>query len=124
MCQGAAVCEAEVVVLSAAVGMKARRSSGVSQPRIVCRSWKWVSKVSRSRCDRVSGVHAARSYGQGLMIAAWQAMRHGRRGWCIFSPPPSGIGEMGTDTICCGLGQLRGAGVPRTSQSRTSEVGL
>ena len=78
MCQGAAVCEAEVVVLGAAVDVKALRSSGVSQPRIACRSWKWVSKVSRRRYDRVLG-GAAQNYSQGLTKtlmagdAAWGA---------------------------------------------------
>ena len=78
MCQSAAVCEAEVVVLGAAVGMKALRSSGVSQPRIACRSWKWVSKVSRRRYDRVLGGDA-RNYSQELTKtlmagdAAWGA---------------------------------------------------
>ena len=78
MCQSAAVCEAEVVVLGAAVRMKALRSSGVSQPRIACRSWKWVSKVSRRRYDRVLGGDA-RNYSQELTKtlmagdAAWGA---------------------------------------------------
>jgi hypothetical protein len=38
MCQSAAVCEAEVVVLGAAVDVKARRPNGWSQPKIGGRS--------------------------------------------------------------------------------------
>ena len=53
------------MVLDTAVSMGGLRPSGVSQPRISCRSWKWVSKVSRRRYDRVLG-GAAQNYSQGL----------------------------------------------------------
>ena len=93
MCQSAAVCEAEVVVLGAAVDVKALRSSGVSQPRIACRSWKWVSKVSRRRYDRVLG-GAAQNYSQGLTKTSWQAMQHGGRGGFIFRVGMQGMAHM------------------------------
>ena len=89
-----------MVVLGTAIGMRALRPNAMPHPRIACRFRKWVSKVNRRRYNRVLE-GAARNYGQDLMIASWQAMRHGRRGGCIFSPPPSGLAEMGTATICC-----------------------
>ena len=81
------------MVLDTAVSMGALRSSGVSQPRIACRSWKWVSKVSRRRCDRVLG-GAAQNYSQGLTKTSWQAMRHGGRGGFIFRVGMPGMAHM------------------------------
>ena len=51
MCQGVAVCEAEVnvVVLGAAVGMKARRSIGVTQQPNHMTRWNWDLKVILER---------------------------------------------------------------------------
>ena len=59
MCQGAAVCEAEVVVLGAAVGMKARRSIGVVRQPIAWRGWNWASKVITRGYQRALGLDGA-----------------------------------------------------------------
>ena len=59
MCQGAAVCEAEVVVLGAAVGMKARRSIGVARQPIAWRGWNWASKVITRGYQRALGLDGA-----------------------------------------------------------------
>ena len=78
MCQGAAVCEAEVVVLGTAFGMGACRSIGAAQQPIAWRSWNWASKVSRRRCVRALGL-VPRNYSQELTKtlmagdAAWEA---------------------------------------------------
>ena len=93
MCQGVAVCEAEVVVLGAAVGMKARRSSGGAQPRIPGRSWNWASKVITRGYQRALGLRGT-IWGRTLRFfamagdATWGAggalfFELGCQGWLI-----------------------------------------